>query len=126
MPVRKIVAKMMAEIISVVAHADRFRLIEELAGGEKDVDEIVRILKLPQPTVSQHLSALRLQRLVIARREGRHVFYSLRRKWIAKWLLDGLKLLEEDNSLSEDILSAARSARKLWTDRETHDSKGRS
>ena len=115
MPTRKLVARLMAEILSVVAHPERFRLIEELAGEEKDVDQIVNLLKIPQPTVSQHLSALRLKRLVISRREGRHVFYSLRHKWIAKWLLEGLKLLEEDDSLSEEILSAARSARKLWS-----------
>ena len=117
MPSRKLVSQLMAEILSVVAHPHRFSLIEELATGEKDVDQIVKILKIPQPTVSQHLSALRMQRLVISRRDGRHVFYSLRTKWIAKWLLDGLKLLEEDSSLSKEILSATKSARKIWTER---------
>jgi DNA-binding transcriptional ArsR family regulator len=117
MGVRQLVAQLMSEILSVVAHPERFKLIEELAGGEKDVDQIVKFLQIPQSTVSQHLSVLRVHRLVIARRAGRHVYYSLRHPWLAKWLLEGLQLLEKDDTLSEEILTATKQARKLWTER---------
>jgi DNA-binding transcriptional ArsR family regulator len=113
-PTRKIVSELMADLISVLAHPHRFRLIEELASGEKDVHEIAQILNVPQPTVSQHLSALRSKRIVVPRRDGRRVFYSLRHKWVAKWLLQGLRLLEEDSALSADVLAATRLARKSW------------
>ena len=114
MPVRKSVSEKMAEILSAISHPDRFRLIEELSGGEKDVHEIGVILKIPQPTVSQHLSVLRSQRLVLSRKEGRRVIYTLKQPWVAKWLLEGLKLLEGDTSLSSEIITATKRARKLW------------
>jgi len=104
----------MAEVLSVIAHPERYRLIEELSSGEKSVDDLVQILMVSQPAVSQHLSALRSKGLVSYHRKGRYVFYSLRHPWIGAWLLDGLKLLENSNSDSVDIPNAVKSARKLW------------
>ena len=114
MPARKLVAQLMAEVLSVIAHPERFRIIEELSSGEKCVDELVQILMVSQPAVSQHLSALRSKGLVTYHRRGRYVFYSLRHIWIGAWLLDGMKLLEKGNSDSVDISKAVKSARKLW------------
>jgi DNA-binding transcriptional ArsR family regulator len=109
----------MAELLSRIAHPERFRIIEELASGEKSVDEIVKILNISQPAVSQHLSALRSQALVIDHRRGRQVFYSLQHPWVATWLLDGLKLLEQNQNRSVDIPHAIEVARKLWKQKKT-------
>lgn len=114
MPERKLIAKELAEILDVIAHPARVRIIEELGQGEKDVTELVELIGLPQPTVSQHLSALRARRLVQDRRDGRLVHYSLTQAWLAEWLLDGLRLIESESSAGSELLRAAKKARTLW------------
>jgi len=47
------------------------------------VGEIVEALHVSQPTVSHHLGILRAADLVISRREGKQVFYSLNQDKIA-------------------------------------------
>src|SRR5206468_5559134 len=47
------------------------------ADGERDVTTLWESVGAPQPTVSHHLSFLRLAHLVSARRDGRRVYYSL-------------------------------------------------
>jgi len=114
MPERKIVARELAEILSVIAHPARVRIIEELGQGEKDVSELVELIGLAQPTVSQHLAALRARKLVKDRREGRLVFYTLSQIWLAAWLLDGLRLIEGESSTGSELVRAAKKARILW------------
>lgn len=114
MPSRKVISKKMSEYLSVISHPDRFRIIEEIGDRELDVNEITKILGIPQSSVSQHLSALRSKDLVVDRREGKHIFYSLRFPWMAGWLLEGLKLLEEAKSSDQELLTATAEVKKLW------------
>ena len=48
-----------------------------LAEGEMNVGAIYNKLKLPQSSVSNHLSLLRLGGLAKTRRDGKQIFYSL-------------------------------------------------
>jgi DNA-binding transcriptional ArsR family regulator len=48
-----------------------------LASGEKSVTELEDLLALRQPTVSQQLARLRLERLITARRDGKTIYYSI-------------------------------------------------
>ncbi|WP_051084804.1 ArsR/SmtB family transcription factor [Kribbella catacumbae] len=59
--------------------ADRTRLaiVAQLAGGERRVVDLTNTLGLAQGTVSGHLACLRDCGLVVARPEGRQMFYSL-------------------------------------------------
>lgn len=114
MPERKLIAKELADILTVIAHPARVRIIEELGQGEKDVTQLVELIGLAQPTVSQHLSALRARRLVQTRRDGRLVYYSLIQAWLAVWLLDGLRLIESESGTGSELLRAAKKARTLW------------
>ncbi len=45
--------------------------------GELPVGELSRRLKSPQPTVSHHLKILKQEELVLSRRAGKEIFYSL-------------------------------------------------
>ena len=47
------------------------------------VGEIVAALNVTQPTVSHHLAILKAADLVQARREGKHIYYSLNQQRIA-------------------------------------------
>ena len=67
----------LAKIFRLLGDQTRLRILMQLQGGEQNVSKIVMKLKIPQPTVSHHLSLLRMNELVTARRKGKEVFYSL-------------------------------------------------
>ena len=64
-----------ADVIKVVGHPDRLRILEFLEDGEKAVGDIQDCLDLPQAIVSQHLAKMRGWDIVESRREGIHVYY---------------------------------------------------
>jgi ArsR family transcriptional regulator len=55
----------------------RLRILSLVEPGELCVCDLVEILKLPQPTISRHLSYLRRAGLVRARQEGSWNYYEL-------------------------------------------------
>ncbi len=55
----------------------RLKIISILAVKEMTVNEIVDQMELSQPTISRHLAILREADVVIDRRDGQNVFYSL-------------------------------------------------
>lgn len=66
-----------SRILKVLANPRRLMILDQLHDGPKTVSGIVAALDLPQATVSQHLAAIREQGIVIARRQGNSVSYSL-------------------------------------------------
>jgi len=55
----------------------RLRILRLLQPGELCVCDLVAALKMPQPTISRHLSYLRRAELVSVREEGSWNFYAL-------------------------------------------------
>jgi len=55
----------------------RLRILSLLRDGELCVNDIVEVLEAPQPRVSRHLGHLRKAGLVIARKSGLWIHYSL-------------------------------------------------
>ena len=66
-----------AEIIKMLGHPERLKIVEVLERHEATVTEIQDTLDLPQATVSQHLAKMRGCNIVSARRDGVHVFYRI-------------------------------------------------
>jgi DNA-binding transcriptional ArsR family regulator len=66
-----------AEIIKLLGHPERLKIVEVLEGGEATVSDIQEQLGMAQAIVSQHLAKLRGAGVVAARREGVRVFYQL-------------------------------------------------
>ena len=64
-------------IMKVLSNPDRLMLLCQLSQGEHNVGELEAALGITQPTLSQQLTVLRDEGLVLTRREGKHVFYSL-------------------------------------------------
>lgn len=64
-------------IFSGFADPVRLRLLNLLAAGELCVCDLTEILRLPQSSVSRHLSYLRRARLVETTREGKFSHYRL-------------------------------------------------
>lgn len=61
----------------VFADQTRLRIIRLLQGGPLCVADLVQILRLPQPTVSRHLTYLRRAAFVSTTQYGLWVFYHL-------------------------------------------------
>lgn len=66
-----------AEIIKLLGHPERLKIVEVLEEGEATVTEIQEALSLPQAIVSQHLAKMRGAEVVAARRDGVHVYYRI-------------------------------------------------
>jgi ArsR family transcriptional regulator len=68
-----------ARIFQALANPTRIAIVELLRDEESvPVSRIHDALKIEQSNASQHLSVLRTRNIVVARKEGNQVFYSLR------------------------------------------------
>ena len=67
-----------AELLKVLAHPVRLQILDVLRDGEQCVCHLQAVLGLRQAYVSQQLMELRELGLVIDRKEGLRVFYSVR------------------------------------------------
>ena len=66
-----------ARLFRILGDGTRLRILLELQKGQHNVGQLCRKLSVPQPTVSHHLSLLRMGELVQTRRSGKEVFYSV-------------------------------------------------
>ncbi len=55
----------------------RLRIVMLLSSKEMSVNDIAEKIGYSQPTISRHLGVLRDAEIVVDRREGQNVFYSL-------------------------------------------------
>ena len=65
------------DAFNAVAEPRRREILDALAGGERPVNDLVRMLGLTQPQVSKHLRVLREVGAVDVRDEGRQRLYRL-------------------------------------------------
>ncbi len=66
-----------ADAFNAVAEPRRRQILDALAGEERPVNELVRLLGIAQPQVSKHLRVLREVGAVDVRDEGRQRIYRL-------------------------------------------------
>jgi len=64
-----------ADAFNAIAEPRRREILDVLAGGERAVNDLVRVLGLGQPQVSKHLRVLREVGAVDVRDEGRRRLY---------------------------------------------------
>lgn len=65
------------ELLKVIAHPVRIKILEELLEGVKCVSDLEEFLEISQPNVSQHLSLLRTHGLIDFYVDGRLKCYFL-------------------------------------------------
>ena len=75
-----------AEIIQAAAHPIRLAIIEYLGDEEQCVSDIVEYIGAQQSNVSRHLAVMLKSGVVVCRKEGLNVHYSLRTPCILKFL----------------------------------------
>jgi len=67
-----------ADIFHALAHPTRVAIVETLRGGELTAGKLIEQLGLEQANASQHLTVLRTKQILVNRKVGNQVFYSLR------------------------------------------------
>ncbi|OPY57839.1 MAG: Transcriptional repressor PagR [Pelotomaculum sp. PtaU1.Bin035] len=67
-----------AELLKVIAHPVRLCIIRGLLDkGKCNVTYMQTCLKLPQSTISQHLQKLRAAKVIVGKRSGVEISYSI-------------------------------------------------
>lgn len=95
-----------AEIFQALAHPTRIAIVEALRDGELSAGKLIDLLGLEQANASQHLAILRTKLILVNRKVGNQVFYSLRdpvlveildilRRYFYTQLTDTVNMLEE-------------------------------
>ncbi len=79
-----------ADVFQVLAHPTRIHIVECLRDGELSVGVIQDRIGVEPANASQHLALLRSKQLVVTRKEGNQVFYSLRDPMLTE-VLDSMK-----------------------------------
>ncbi|PEL96129.1 transcriptional regulator [Bacillus cereus] len=74
-----------AEILKHLAHPMRLLIVQKLITiGSLNVTELQNLIYVPQSTVSQHLSKLKIPKIVSYERKGLEVYYKVIDKKIIK------------------------------------------
>lgn len=66
-----------SDLYKALANPKRLEIIHLLRAQELSVSEMLEMLGLPQPNLSQHLQILRELNVVLHRRNGKHIYYKL-------------------------------------------------
>ena len=67
----------LAIVARALAHGARLEVLDYLAQGERSVEDLARVAGLSIANTSKHLQQLKAAGLVQARRDGKHIRYSL-------------------------------------------------
>jgi DNA-binding transcriptional ArsR family regulator len=83
-------------LFKVLSDEARLRTLEMLVGREACVSEIAEATGEQISTVSHRLRLLRSEGLVLRRRDGRHIFYSLADRHVFELIQNALEHAVED------------------------------
>src|SRR3954466_6771249 len=92
----------LAETFKVLGDPTRVRILDALAREEVPVCDLAETLGLTQSAVSHQLRLLRNARLVKARRDGQHIYYTLDDQHIVKLFEQGLEHVQEQSVRAQD------------------------
>jgi ArsR family transcriptional regulator len=67
-----------SEIFQGLANPTRIAIVELLRDGELSAGKLIEKLGIEQANASQHLAVLRAKQIVVSRKVGNQVFYSIR------------------------------------------------
>jgi len=105
------ISQFKAEFFKALAHPLRIRILDTLRAGEVGVNELSSQLKVEQSNLSQQLAVLRGRNIVVGRKEGNNVYYSVRDPEIFR-LLDVAKKIFNNHLIDvRDLLSQLKTAR---------------
>ena len=106
-----------ADAFNAVAEPRRRQILDALAGGERPVNDLVRLLGLAQPQVSKHLRVLREVGAVEVRDQGRQRLYRLNGRalkpiydWVSSYQRTWSGRFEQLDAVLDDLKRQAEGA----------------
>lgn len=93
-----------AAFFKALAHPVRIQILEQLVREERSVHELQEALGLGQPVVSQQLSVLRASNVVIGRKEGASVRYTMRDPLVGELLDVARRVFNNQLSGTQSLL----------------------
>ena len=93
-----------AEFFKALAHPARIRVLELLAQREHAVSEMLPRVGIEPAHLSQQLAILRRLNLIVGRKEGTTVYYSLVSPQVAELLAVARRILTEVLSVQVELL----------------------
>jgi len=75
-----------AEFFQALGHPTRIAIFEQLRNGELSAGALIERLGIEQANASQHLAVLRAKNILVNRKLGNQVFYSVRHPLIIEVL----------------------------------------
>jgi ArsR family transcriptional regulator len=102
-----------SEIFQGLAHPTRIAILELLGDGERSAGQLIEKLGIEQANASQHLAVLRAKQIVVSRKVGNQVYYSIRDRALIE-VLETLRryFYSQLNSTVNLMKQAAREAPK--------------
>jgi DNA-binding transcriptional ArsR family regulator len=97
-----------ADVFKALSHPTRIRILDALRDGELTVGELQARLTVEQPTLSQHLGALRSRDFIRGRRAATSVFYSVADRAIWDLLDTARDIYERRLGRNQTQLEASR------------------
>ena len=97
-----------AELFKALGHAGRVRILEVLSDGEHTVTELVALVGMEASHVSQQLAVLRRAGVVVARRDGPMMIYSLASEQVAELLAVAKRFLLDSLSARQELIAGLR------------------
>ena len=97
-----------ADLFKALGHAGRVRVLEVLCQGDRTVTELVPLVGLEASHLSQQLGVLRRAGVVVSRREGSTVTYSIANAEVAELLMVAKRFLIDTLSASQGLLADLR------------------
>jgi len=91
------------ETLKVLANRKRLEILQLLRYRQLSVNEMVQMLGLSQPNLSQHLTLLRHYGLVKVNRQGQKAYYSLADNKITKAVGLIYQFLQNQHGFSDDF-----------------------
>jgi len=91
----KDVFRQQARVLKVLANESRLRIIDRLSRGECSVGELTDLVGSDPSTISKHLALLRAHNIVLDRREGNVVFYTLLTPCVMNFFSCATQVLKE-------------------------------
>ena len=91
-----------ADTFAMLASPARLHLVSLMITGRFDVGSLAAKVGLSLPTISQHLSKLRLAGIVSAHRKGRHSFYTVEDPHVLSLVEQIFEHIAPDGTLAPD------------------------
>ena len=101
--------QMHAEVCKTLASARRIEIIDRLRDGKMLAGDLARVMGISKANLSQHLSIMRRNGIVNARREGAHMHYRISSRKVVKACQLMREVLLERLAQGNELSKLARS-----------------